>query len=302
MFFKQVAPFRPYIYFCGGEPLMKKDISDIIRGASRQHLVTSLSTNGLLLKEKAQEILDSGLDYLYISLDGPPNIDEKIREGTQAIGQLVDDIKYFLDFRARSGSLSPMVEVRATVCKENESKLFETASFVDRVIKPEAFGLIGLNYTTRPQFDGARPFYKEMLGIDRRLYWESSVFDPEVMNTDILSREFDRIKKGKWGFRLHLYPPLDHKRFSWSTYFNSPDNDIGKIDYCGALYSIGVIQPNGNVATCPTAQDYITGNIRNSSFLDIWRGDKHNFFRKAIERCHPATCCRCRGWFSYRKA
>jgi len=50
------------------EPLLRKDLPDILRHAKSLGLVTSLITNGLLLRQRAYELAD--LDYLSVSMDG----------------------------------------------------------------------------------------------------------------------------------------------------------------------------------------------------------------------------------------
>ncbi len=50
------------------EPLMRKDLPDILHYAKGLGLITSLVTNGLLLKSRVYELTD--LDYLSVSLDG----------------------------------------------------------------------------------------------------------------------------------------------------------------------------------------------------------------------------------------
>ncbi len=50
------------------EPLMRKDLPDILHHAKGLGLITSLITNGVLLKSRAHELTD--LDYLSVSLDG----------------------------------------------------------------------------------------------------------------------------------------------------------------------------------------------------------------------------------------
>lgn len=58
----------PYGY---GEPLLYPQIFNVIRRAKEKNLVVSLSTNATLLDEAAaNELLDSGLDYLIIAFDG----------------------------------------------------------------------------------------------------------------------------------------------------------------------------------------------------------------------------------------
>ncbi|WP_407355352.1 radical SAM protein [Methanolobus sp. WCC5] len=50
------------------EPLLRKDLPQILRHAKQLGMVTSLITNGLLLEKRADELVD--LDYLSVSVDG----------------------------------------------------------------------------------------------------------------------------------------------------------------------------------------------------------------------------------------
>jgi len=58
------------INFGGGEPLLKKDILEIIRFSKSRKLETNIATNGYLIDEAmAERIADSGLNSVIISLD-----------------------------------------------------------------------------------------------------------------------------------------------------------------------------------------------------------------------------------------
>jgi len=58
------------INFGGGEPLLKKEIFELIRFCKQSGLKTNIATNGYLINgEMARQIADSGLDSVIISLD-----------------------------------------------------------------------------------------------------------------------------------------------------------------------------------------------------------------------------------------
>lgn len=57
------------IVFTGGEPLIRKDIGELVRFAKDQGMRVTLSTNTLLLKRKASEVLPF-VDEIGIPLDG----------------------------------------------------------------------------------------------------------------------------------------------------------------------------------------------------------------------------------------
>ena len=56
----------------GGEPLLRKDIFEIIKHAkSKGFGLINLDTNALLLERYAEKLIDTGLDTIYVSLDSP---------------------------------------------------------------------------------------------------------------------------------------------------------------------------------------------------------------------------------------
>lgn len=64
----------------GGEPLLRKDICDIIRQVSENTIHTNMITNaGLLTREKAREVIGAGLDQLTISMDYLDERHDKVR-------------------------------------------------------------------------------------------------------------------------------------------------------------------------------------------------------------------------------
>lgn len=57
------------ITFTGGEPLLRKDLPEIINAIDRDSAICVLFTNGSLLKEKAKELYKAGLRRIMISID-----------------------------------------------------------------------------------------------------------------------------------------------------------------------------------------------------------------------------------------
>lgn len=65
----------------GGEPLLRKDIGEVIKRAKKiiKGVKVLVITNGLLLKIRARELKDSGVDFICVSLDGIGETNDKIR-------------------------------------------------------------------------------------------------------------------------------------------------------------------------------------------------------------------------------
>lgn len=84
-----VTPGLSYISFSGGEPLLLKDIFEMIIYAGQKVPYVHLVTNGALItKETAMKLQECGLSEISISLDGDRDFHEYVR-GTKGIYEKV---------------------------------------------------------------------------------------------------------------------------------------------------------------------------------------------------------------------
>ncbi len=82
-------------YAWGGEPMIRKDIGEILKYARDVGMLTVLNTNGTSLAQRAKE-LSRFIDFCYISIDAPDKQHDFIRgrkgsfkEATEAVKQMV---------------------------------------------------------------------------------------------------------------------------------------------------------------------------------------------------------------------
>ena len=61
----------------GGEPLLRKDVGEIVRHLKRRGVHASLNTNGWLVAERIDDI--GPLDLVCVTLDGPEEIHDRQR-------------------------------------------------------------------------------------------------------------------------------------------------------------------------------------------------------------------------------
>lgn len=81
------------VKFSGGEPLVHPDIVEIIDVADNYMDDVSLTTNGILLGEKAERLYESGLDRVNISLDTLDLDRYKKITGVNALSEVKEGIK-----------------------------------------------------------------------------------------------------------------------------------------------------------------------------------------------------------------
>ena len=84
----------PVVLFSGGEPLIRRDILDLIRHAVSRNMRAVLSTNGTLINgEMAAKLKDIGLSYVGISLDGLESVHDAFRGVPGTFARVMKAIK-----------------------------------------------------------------------------------------------------------------------------------------------------------------------------------------------------------------
>lgn len=82
----------------GGEPTIRNDLVELIRYARNKNLLFRINTNGsLITKSYAQKLSKAGLFRAAVSLQGPKEIDAKIR-GKGVFNKTIRAIKYLQDY------------------------------------------------------------------------------------------------------------------------------------------------------------------------------------------------------------
>ena len=86
------------VKFSGGEPLIRKDLVEIIESIPKG-MVKSISTNGILLNEGLiKKLYDAGLDEVVISLDSLKKIPYNVKCESEKIEKVIKVLKEY-DFR-----------------------------------------------------------------------------------------------------------------------------------------------------------------------------------------------------------
>ncbi|UCE74460.1 MAG: radical SAM protein [Methanomassiliicoccales archaeon] len=82
----------------GGEPLLREDLTDFVRGIGPKSCVMLFTTGDGLTKEKTKELKDAGLFSIVISLDHyKPELHDEVRGCEGAFATAIDAIKHAIE-------------------------------------------------------------------------------------------------------------------------------------------------------------------------------------------------------------
>lgn len=112
--------------FCGGEPLLCQDLELLIKEAKSKGILVNISTNGLLLEEKAKMLVKSGIDFITLSIDSyDSEVHDRIRGHKGLFSQIEKGIKAI-----RSLTKTKRVYIEAR-CLINKMNCFSLEDFVN---------------------------------------------------------------------------------------------------------------------------------------------------------------------------
>jgi len=110
----------PVLVFSGGEPLCRADLFHLV-GAARQHgIIPALATNGTLIDSpKAQQIRDSGIARVSVSLDGATaDVHDRMRQIPGAFDGAIEGIRHLREHEVP-------FQINVTLTKQNVGQLQE---------------------------------------------------------------------------------------------------------------------------------------------------------------------------------
>jgi len=278
------VPGHPIVSFTGGEPLLHPEISDFIAYAKAKGRLCALVTNGWLLTKKAQELCESGLDILTVSLDGPELIHDTIRkEGSYE--RLVAGVKSLLERSNR-----PIVIITMAISDLNYDKLVQTYELA------KSWGVDGMNINHLwMQTEGMVEDWNSNFSLfpGDQVAWQVKL---EQIDADILGSELETIRRRNWGrgFLFSESPYLSHDEIY--TWYQEPEQSV-KYNTVRCGWARFKVWSDGKVKPC---RDLDIGNINQQPAMEIWNGQEYQEFRQALteNRLLP-ICTRC-CWIAYR--
>jgi MoaA/NifB/PqqE/SkfB family radical SAM enzyme len=282
-----IAWFRPYIYLTGGEPLLNKEIYRFISYAKKKGLAIGLVTNGTLLnRENAKKLVESGIDFITISLDGPEKIHNKIR-GSKCFKKTVEGITNLI--KERESKKLPIITLNCTISDFNYLYLEDIVRLGENI----RADIVALQH---PCFlrKNTIALHHAIFG---REFGESNNLVDGYENNSALKIDFSKlneiiqkIKEKQKKVKIRLYQDFSPEQIK--KYY---ETEAAVNNRCVNPWFAATIKPNGDVTPC---LGYVVGNIKNEKFSEIWNNHKFQQFRKVLkQKKYFPGCIRCCGFF-----
>lgn len=246
----------PSVSFTGGEPMLRKDIFELIRHAHRKlNLRVNLITNGTLITEPvAKKLRVAGLSSAQVSIESP---DAAVHDAlTQVPGSHARSVRGLLALK-RAGIL---VHPHGTLCAENAESLVRMAQYA-KALESDRFSLNMLIPVGRGRDDTLAVRYRDIGNLLRPIGDAARTAGVEFM----------------W------YAPTPMCQF------NPVAHHLGN-KCCAACEGLLAIDPRGNILPCSSWKEPI-GSLFEHDFKSLWFGERARFLR--AKEAAPPECDGC---------
>jgi MoaA/NifB/PqqE/SkfB family radical SAM enzyme len=259
-----------------GEPMLVKTLPQMIRYLKARGTYVLFNTNGTLLApRKRQEIIDTGLDELRVSLDSAEaEIFLRVR-GKDMFNRIVRNVSEFTELQQRTGATAPRVSLWLTGLKETVDELPEFVRLAARIGVKEV-------HLQRLVFDELGR------GLARA---DSSLFEATRAEEEAAIAQAQALGEAL-GVTLDASgatePGLSLKRAAedapWST--------------CRRPWSLMYFTAHGRALPCCIApfsargyETYTLGDATQQTLREIWNGDAYQDFRESLLSDTPPKPC-----------
>jgi radical SAM protein with 4Fe4S-binding SPASM domain len=274
--------------FMGGEPLVRKDLVDIVRGVS-PFAKTLVTTNGMLLNERTcRALIDAGLSEITVSVDGPRENCDAVR-GKGVYDKAVAGLKTMIRVRREMGS-KISVRLVNVVSRVNLHRLEEAVTFAHE---------LGIDYDFWPMahfydaamatswngiscgFEHSNPAQASRLVLDDtelKLFWKEYYK---------LLRRFGARKLLK-GWAGSLLKQIAIQPAFAPFVFSS----------CQRIRKIMIIGPSGEIVPCEYLRSISLGNVRDQN-QERWQTPTRLALEKEVRKRSLPVCQQCRRLGTY---
>ncbi len=290
-----VAPWRPYIWFTGGEPTLYPSFVPLVHHIKSRRMMTGVTTNGTTLLNKAEEILEAPMDMMVVSIDGKGDIHNNVRQPDRALSvaegtgktvyeRATNGILLLQELKKRKGLKHPAVVINCALTPDN----YEHAA--DMIEVAESLGAVALNYQHLWMFTEAMVnAHNARWGAEHCVsYEDSGGMEPKPMHVERVIEVVRGIQRMPKRIPVVFHPELTDDEIR--LYYNEPETFVRRKPAACAWLNTDVL-PNGDVSPC---FDVICGNILEKPFTEIWNDFAFRAHRNrlSVDGDFP-ICARC---------
>ena len=298
-------PIKPFLKITGGEPFVERELTlATLKQAYSLGLVTKLNTNGILLADEkiARRVAASGLAYLSVSIDGPPDVHDQIRGRAGAYRAALQGIRNVQRYRLEVAKKPIMILVSAIVSTLNQDRILDLACLMDEA-KVDWLNFEFMNFTTPSLSASAHKVVSDLFGVSETPW--ASFSNPELaaVNPEILAGQIEEVQRSRFSIPISFLDVGDLSAQNIADYFLRPETLLRR-GICTIPYTTAFLVPPRQMVYCVDYPFEVCADLAESSLAAAWRSGRADSFRRKLagyyreEKTNFPQCQRCNWRFN----
>jgi radical SAM protein with 4Fe4S-binding SPASM domain len=296
---KDCLPAKPFFEFFGGEPLLYPQVWEAIRLIREGGCELAFPTNGTTLEKHAELLVETQPNRLWISLDGPEEINDRQR-GKGVFQKVIRGIDKLYEVRSARNSEFPKIGITYVVTPLNYAYIEEFFLRSIDLCQLDHLSIECQSYASEEQYQRYAEILKSEFGIHSTPCAKGYVQDLSrfaAMDFEVITQQMARIKSvcEEREIRFVAQPKTiegENIRNYWTANW---DKMVDRRSRCAFPWIYAEISARGDVTTCHSFYDLSLGNVYRANILDVWNGEQmeklRNYLRKKLfPIC--TSCCR----------
>jgi len=265
-----------------GEPLLNRELPEIIKYLKGRNIEVIINSNGTLLSSQWQEnLIESGLDQYRCSIDGAKDETYARIRGADLLPKLRRGLDGLVKTKERLGVQTPQISIWCVATRENLQELPDLLQLSADLGVPEVYmqRLVYFAGETDKQYGMARD--------------EMSFFGQDQNEEDRIIEECTKLSA-----ELGIKFMASGGRDPINSLAAARPSDFSPWQACMRPWTTAYVTANGNCLPCcisPFATDdyesLILGNLIERSFSKIWNETPYQKWRMDLLSDHPHKAC-----------
>lgn len=265
-----------------GEPLLNRELPEIIRYLKGRNVEVIINSNGTLLSSEWQEkLIDSGLDQYRCSIDGAKDETYARIRGANLLPKLRRGLGGLVKTKERLRAKNPQISIWCVATRENLQELPELLQLAADLGVMEVYMQRLVYFAREPE---------KQYGMARD---ELAIFGQDQIEEDRIVEECTRLSQ-----TLGINFLASGARDPINSLAAARTEDFSPWQACMRPWTTAYVTANGNCLPCcisPFATDdyksLILGNLFESPFSEIWNETNYQKFRTDLLSDHPHKAC-----------
>jgi radical SAM protein with 4Fe4S-binding SPASM domain len=292
---------RPNVYIWGGEPTMYSSLLDVLNGAAKRKMPTSIVSNGYGVARLAEELIKSKLYLLQLSIDGHNSeIHNGLRPATgngDAFNDILNGLQTVYECKKGRPGL-PIVASLTVISKQNMHHLVDIYHRFKKYV--DIFVFYPSWWIDEEQAGRHVTDFQGRFGFEPQLHrgWIGSWKPDEYETLAEQIKELKSLSRSLSSPSVTFIPDIMNHR-DLENYYTDHQETFG-FDECVSIFQAVELDSNGDMSPCRDYHDYVVGNVKENTIVELWNSESYLKFRKSLQKDGlMPVCSRCCGLMGY---